>query len=165
MKSFHSSLRRQAHQLIQRLMPRRFTLQLSLIMAAMLVISISAHTLYTTMNQTRDEQERLIERSKNLLSNLAVTCANPLLTRDYGAVERMLMLSANSEELRAIRIFQSERADDQPGHPRPGETAGSGIRHSPHRPARRRHDALFLDRCRPRSTAQRAISRIRRKRW
>ena len=87
------------------LIPRQFTAQLSLFMAAMLVISISGHTLYATREQTRSEQNALLERSTNLLSNLAITCASPLLTRDYGAVERLLMLSANSDELRALRVF------------------------------------------------------------
>jgi PAS domain S-box-containing protein len=74
-------------------------------MAAMLVLSISAHTLYATLDLSRGEQRTLMERNENLLSNLAISCANPLLTRDYGAVERVLMLSANNEELRSLKIF------------------------------------------------------------
>jgi PAS domain S-box-containing protein len=74
-------------------------------MATMLLISISAHTLYATLEQTSDEQRRLLERSDNLLSSLAISCANPLLTSDYGAVERMLLHSANNEELRALKVF------------------------------------------------------------
>ncbi len=86
-------------------MPRQFTAQLSMFMATMLVLSISAHTLYSTREQTRSEQSTLMQRSDNLLANLAITCASPLLTRDYGAVERMLLLSANSEDLRALKVF------------------------------------------------------------
>jgi len=74
-------------------------------MAAMLVISISAHTFYATLEQSNNEQSALTERSANLLANLAITCASPLLTRDYAAVERLLLLSANSEELLSLKIF------------------------------------------------------------
>ena len=88
-----------------RLVPRQFTLQLSLFMAAMLVVSISAHTLYTTLEQTRGEQNRLTKRSEDLLTNLANASTNLLLTRDYGAVERMLLLAADNDELHSIRIF------------------------------------------------------------
>jgi PAS domain S-box-containing protein len=102
-------LRETAGRLYQRLadccMPRRFTLQLSLFMAAMLTISISALTFYGTLAQTRIEQNRLLERGETLLVNLAISAVNPLLTRDYAEVERMLMLAANLEELRALRIF------------------------------------------------------------
>lgn len=102
-------LRDTAGPLYQRLadccMPRRFTLQLSLFMAAMLTISISALTFYGTLAQTRIEQDRLQERGETLLVNLAISAVNPLLTRDYAEVERMLLLAANMEELRALRIF------------------------------------------------------------
>jgi PAS domain S-box-containing protein len=101
MTPLHSRL----HGRFRRFIPRQFTAQLSLFMAAMLVFSITAHTLYATHEQTRSEQNALMQRSGNLLANLAITCATPLLTRDYGAVERLLLLSANSDELRALKVF------------------------------------------------------------
>ncbi len=112
----HPSLRQRVQHLIgnpplrvlTRLLPRQFTLQLSLFMAAMLVASISAHTFYTTLEQTRGEQNRLTKRSEDLLSNLANSSANLLLTRDYAAVERMLLLAADNDELRSIRVFNSK---------------------------------------------------------
>ncbi len=105
MKSLFSRLQGIARRAAGLFIPRQFTAQLSLFMAAMLVLSISAHTLYSTREQTRNEQSALMQRSANLLANLAITCASPLLTRDYGAVERMLLLSANSEDLRALKVF------------------------------------------------------------
>jgi PAS domain S-box-containing protein len=105
MTSAYSRLRDMTSRLARYIVPRQFTLQLSLFMAAMLVLSISAHTLYATLDLSRGEQRTLMERNENLLSNLAISCANPLLTRDYGAVERVLMLSANNEELRSLKIF------------------------------------------------------------
>jgi hypothetical protein len=89
----------------RRILPRQFTVQIGLFMAAMLVFSISAHTLYTTLEQSRNEERALMARSANLLTNLAITCASPLLTRDYAAVERLLLLTANSDELRTIKVF------------------------------------------------------------
>jgi len=105
MKSIHSRLQHLARRIAGVFIPRQFTLQLSLFMAAMLVVSISAHTLYTTIEQADNEQNALMQRSANLLTNLAITCASPLLTRDYGAVEKLLLLSANSQELRALKVF------------------------------------------------------------
>jgi PAS domain S-box-containing protein len=91
--------------LLQHFLPRQFTFQLSLFMAVMLVLSISALTYYTTYEQTRGEQNRLTKRSEDLLLNLANTSANQLLTRDYAAVEQMLKVSADTEEVRALRVF------------------------------------------------------------
>jgi PAS domain S-box-containing protein len=105
MKSIYSRLQHLARRIAGVFIPRQFTLQLSLFMAAMLVVSISAHTLYTTIEQADNEQNALMQRSANLLTNLAITCASPLLTRDYGAVEKLLLLSANSRELRALKVF------------------------------------------------------------
>jgi PAS domain S-box-containing protein len=105
MKFMYSRLQDLARRVADLLIPRQFTLQLSLFMAAMLVISISAHTLYTTVEQAGNEQNALMQRSANLLANLAITCASPLLTRDYAAVEKLLLLSANSQELRALKVF------------------------------------------------------------
>jgi len=105
MKMPNTPLRRRLQQIVRCIAPRRFTLQLGLFMAAMLIISITAHTLYATLEQTRNEQNRLLERNQQMLANLAVTTANPLLTRDYGAVEQMLLLSASSDDLRALRVF------------------------------------------------------------
>jgi len=115
-----------------RLLPRQFTLQLSLFMAAMLVVSISAHTLYTILEQTRGEQNRLIKRSEDLLTNLATSSANLLLTRDYGAVERMLLLAADNDELRSIRIFN-----------RNGQMISQVI-HAPGKPAEAVFDLITL---------------------
>ena len=89
----------------RRIVPRQFKLQLSLFMATMLVLSISAHTFHAMLDLSRSEQRTLMERSENLLTNVAISCANPLLTRDYGAVEKMLLLSANGRELRSLKIF------------------------------------------------------------
>jgi len=74
-------------------------------MATMLLLSISAYSLYSTHHQTGNEQAALKSRNANLLSNLAITCASPLLTRDYAAVEQLLLLAVNSDELRALRVF------------------------------------------------------------
>jgi two-component system, sensor histidine kinase and response regulator len=115
-----------------RLLPRQFTLQLSLFMATMLVVSISAHTLYTTLEQTRGEQNRLTKRSEDLLTNLANASANLLLTRDYGAVERMLLLAADNDELRSIRIFN-----------RNGQMISQVI-HAPGKPAEAVFDLITL---------------------
>jgi two-component system, sensor histidine kinase and response regulator len=104
--SFHfSSLRDLARTTARRMFPRRFTLQLSLFMATMLVLGISTNTFHALLELSRSEQRTLIERSENLLTNLAISCTNPLLTRDYGAVEKMLLLSANNRELRSLKIF------------------------------------------------------------
>ena len=100
-----SRLQGLAHRVTGLFIPRQFTAQLSLFMAAMLVISISVHTLTTSLGQTRSEQNSLMERSTNLLANLAITSASPLLTRDYGAVEKLLLLSAYSDELRTLKVF------------------------------------------------------------
>jgi PAS domain S-box-containing protein len=74
-------------------------------MALMLVLSISAHTLYFTIEQTTKEQQLMLERNTKLLINLAIASASPLLTRDYGSVEKLLLLSAFNDEIRAINIF------------------------------------------------------------
>ncbi len=105
MKSMYSRLLGEVQRYTRRFVPRQFTAQLSMFMAAMLVSSISAYTLYSTNEQTHSEQNALMSRNANLLTNLAITCSSPLLTRDYGEVERVLLLSANSEELRALRVF------------------------------------------------------------
>jgi len=89
----------------RRFLPRQFTLQLSLFMAMMLVLSITAHTFHTTFAQTRDEQNRLAKRGEDLLINLANTSVNLLLTRDYATAELMLKLAADNDDVLALRIF------------------------------------------------------------
>jgi PAS domain S-box-containing protein len=92
--------------IIRRLLPRRFTAQLSLLIASLLVLGICAYTYYTTLDQTRTEQAALMKRVDNLLDILALSCGNQLLIHDYGGVERLLLMSAKThEEIRALRVF------------------------------------------------------------
>ena len=92
--------------LLRRLLPRQFTTQLGLFMTALLVAGICGYTLYTSLVQARTEQTRLLSRVGNMLDNLAVSGSNQLLTRDYGAVEQLLLLSAKThEEIRSLRVF------------------------------------------------------------
>ncbi|OYY93150.1 MAG: hypothetical protein B7Y41_12550 [Hydrogenophilales bacterium 28-61-23] len=80
-------------------------------MALMLVLSISAHTLYFSLERAQKEQQLMLERSTKLLVNLAIASVTPLLTRDYSAAEKLLLLSAYSDETRSLNIF------DRVGHP------------------------------------------------
>ena len=91
--------------LLRGLLPRHLAGQLGLFMATMLVVSISSHTLYSTQQQTHNKQSELLHRNINMLANLAVNSASPLLTRDYGAIESSMLLSVNSGEMRALRVF------------------------------------------------------------
>ncbi len=110
--------------LLKRLLPRQFTTQLGLFMAALLVAAICGYTLYTSVEQAETEQTRLLSRVGNVLDNLAISGSNRLLTRDYGGVEQLLLLSAKThDEIRGLRVFDAtgqlvsqvlRRADGQP---------------------------------------------------
>ena len=95
-----------ARQLIRRLLPRQFTTQVGLFMTTLLVLSICGYTLYTTQEQAKTEQAALMKRVGNMLDNLALASSNQLLTRDYGGVERLLLLSAKTHsQVLALRIL------------------------------------------------------------
>ena len=89
---------------LKRLLPRQLTLQLALFTALMLVIAIVGHTLYTTLQQAEKAEVALLQNMKTQLRNLAVSSAGFLLTRDYSAVERLLLLSAHHADIRALRV-------------------------------------------------------------
>jgi len=89
---------------LKHLLPRHLTLQLALFTALMLVITIVGHTLYTVLEQSRKEEATLLSGMDTQLQNLAVSSAGFLLTRDYSAVERLLLLSARHPDIRALRV-------------------------------------------------------------
>ena len=89
---------------LSRLLPRQLTVQLGVLTALMLVIAIFGHTLHSTLDQEQKEEAALIARMDALLQNLAVSGAGFLLTRDYSAVEKLMLLAANQPEVRAIRV-------------------------------------------------------------
>jgi PAS domain S-box-containing protein len=90
----------------RRFIPRKFTTQLGLLTACVLVFSIFAYTLYTVLERIETEQSALASRIDNLLGNLALSGASLLLARDYAGVEQLLLLSANAhEEIRALRAY------------------------------------------------------------
>ncbi len=94
------------HNLIRRLLPRQFTTQLGWFMATLLVLSICGYTLYTSVDQAKTEQAALMRRVGSMLDNLAMSGSNQLLTRDYGGIESLLLLSAKTHtEIRALRVF------------------------------------------------------------
>ncbi|MDP2431027.1 MAG: hypothetical protein Q8O33_03250, partial [Pseudomonadota bacterium] len=89
---------------LRRLLPRQLTAQLALFTALMLVITIVGHTLYTTLEQAEKEKTALLSGMTTQLQNLSVSSAGYLLTRDYSAVERLLLLSAHHPDIRALRV-------------------------------------------------------------
>jgi len=89
---------------LRRLLPRQLTLQLALLTALMLLFAIVGHTLFTTLKQAEKEETALLNNMNTQLQNLAVSSAGFLLTRDYSAVERLLLLSAHHSDIRALRV-------------------------------------------------------------
>jgi hypothetical protein len=88
--------------LLLRLLPRHLTVQLGTLTAVMLVVAIFGHTLHASLEQEQREEAALIARMDALLQNLAVSGAGLLLTRDYSAVEKLMLLAANQPEVREI---------------------------------------------------------------
>ncbi len=89
---------------LTRLLPRQLTVQLAAFTALMLVIAIGGHTLYTTLEQAEKEEAVLLSGMDTQLQNLAVSSAGFLLTHDYSAVERLLLLSAHHPDIRSLRV-------------------------------------------------------------
>jgi PAS domain S-box-containing protein len=87
----------------RRLLPRRFTAQLSLFTTLVLVGAVSGLTAYTTWEQARNAEKVLLQSMDSLLHNLAVSSAEDLLTRNYSAVESRLLLSARHPDIRVLR--------------------------------------------------------------
>ncbi len=106
---------------LQRLLPRQLTAQLAIFTALMLVITIVGHTLYTTLEQAEKEKAALLSGMKTQLRNLSASSAGYLLTRDYSAVERLLLLSAHHPDIRALRVVgQNHQVITQVRH-KPGK--------------------------------------------
>jgi PAS domain S-box-containing protein len=107
---------------LTRLLPRRLTVQLALLTTLILIVSIVGHTLYSTLEQMHKEETALRDGMNAQLRNLAVSSADFLLTRDYSAVEQLLLLAAGHPEIRALRVVdRSNQVLTQVLHP-PGRS-------------------------------------------
>ena len=83
--------------LLRRLLPRRFTTQLNLLVTGLLGLSICGYTLLTTVEQARTEQAAMRDRVGDMLESLSFSSSTPLLAGDYPAVERLLLLSVRMQ--------------------------------------------------------------------
>ena len=102
---------------LNRFIPHQFTVQLALFTTLILVFSIGAHTLYTTDEQREWQEKQLVQDANRLLDNLAASAAEQILTRDYSALERILLLSATQPDILALRVVNSnEQAISQVLH-------------------------------------------------
>jgi PAS domain S-box-containing protein len=111
---------------------RRFTVQLAVFVSLMLVLGIGGFTAFSTLEQLEWQEKKLIQDTERLLGNLAPTAAGHILTRDYGALERLLTLSANQPEIRALRVIN------------PNQQAITQIQHSPEQPPQAVFEFLSL---------------------
>ena len=103
--------------LIRRLVPRQFAIQLALFNTLMLVASIGGHTLYTVFEQLSWQEKQLVQGTQRLLSNLAATTTEHLLTRNYSGMERMLLLSANQRDILTLSVInRNEQVISQVKH-------------------------------------------------
>ena len=92
--------------LLGRLWPRQFTTQLGLFVSGLLVLCIFGYTLFTTLDQVEREQTAMTDGVADILESLALSSSHPLLAGDYGAVERLLLHSAQAHpEILALRIM------------------------------------------------------------
>ncbi len=90
------------------LLPRQFTTQLVILLSIVLIVSICGHTLYTALEQARQERSRLADRMERMLENLAVVGSNRLLVRDYASVENLLLMAAKANaEVHALRVYSA----------------------------------------------------------
>ncbi len=97
-------MRALSSRLLAFLLPRHLTVQLAVLTALMLVVAIVGHTLYSVQAQSKKEEAVLLGSMETQVKNLAVTSAGFLLTRDYSAVERLLLLSASHPDIRHLRV-------------------------------------------------------------
>ena len=102
---------------IRRLFPRQFTIQLAAFVTFVLVVSIAVHTAYSTHKQRQWREQELVQGTSRLLENISPPVTASLLTRDYGSVENLLLLSANEPNILALRVInQSGQALSQIRH-------------------------------------------------
>jgi PAS domain S-box-containing protein len=118
--------------LLALLLPRHLTVQLAVLTALMLVVAIVGHTLYSMQAQSKKEEAALLGGMDTQLKNMAVTSAGFLLTRDYSAVERLLLLAASHPDIRVLRVVgRNQQVITQ-------------VRHAPGKPAEAVFDYLTL---------------------
>jgi len=91
--------------LLSLIVPRRLTVQLAALISIVLVFSIGGFTAYTTIEQASWQEKQLVDNTARLLENLAPSVSGQILTRDYSGLERLLLLSANQDEILALRVL------------------------------------------------------------
>jgi PAS domain S-box-containing protein len=95
---------------LPRLIPRRFSRQLALFTALALGLSLGLFAAYTVFEQAESEIQRTQQRAQAAARALAGAIAEPILLHDYASLGRALLLAAESEEIRAIRVLSKNGA-------------------------------------------------------
>ncbi len=88
--------------------PRKFSHQLALMLVVVLGLSFGLLTLNTMYDQGRSEIAATKQRMQATARSLAAAIGEPLLLHDYASLSRVLLNTAESDEILAIRVLSSQ---------------------------------------------------------